>query len=281
MSDATNWPSETMSDNESLGTPKSPAESIPGTNFSSREHPRSSISTPQLPIGDHHEKDVDDFDGDYVAVDHDDVNDFSYWFRRSPPSQSSKLNHLNPFVQSLSISNVDDCVAVESAFPEHERCSREKLLYRLTRCPELSFGMFTMPTAAEGQPKPRPKLIGHIISTRTSYPHVTDASMKLPPNWENERASFEDEKPIGHEEFGPTLCIHSLAVVPEHQGKQVGRTLIRSYIQRMKDAQIVKRIALIAHDHLIPFYESLGFETRGPSDCQFGGGGWFDMVMEL
>lgn len=29
---------------------------------------------------------------------------------------------------------------------------------------------------------------------------------------------------------------------------------------------------------LVPYYEKLGFVTKGPSEAQFGGGGWFDMV---
>jgi hypothetical protein len=30
--------------------------------------------------------------------------------------------------------------------------------------------------------------------------------------------------------------------------------------------------------HLVPYYEKLGFMSKGPSEAQFGGGGWFDMV---
>ena len=44
---------------------------------------------------------------------------------RNPPG---KFDHLHPFTQVLSISNVEDCVQLESeAFPENERCSREKV----------------------------------------------------------------------------------------------------------------------------------------------------------
>ncbi|OJJ46777.1 hypothetical protein ASPZODRAFT_66417 [Penicilliopsis zonata CBS 506.65] len=220
----------------------------------------------------------EEIDEDYVAVDNDDMNDLSYWFRRPPVRQRTKLDELYPFVQVLTLSNVEDCVIVESAFPEHERCSEEKFKYRLTKCPELSLGMFTLPLMKEGQPKPRPTLVAHVIATRTSASRVTDRSMQLPPNWQSERLSFEKDQPIGHEESGGTVCIHSLAVLPEHQGKQVGSTLMKSYIQRIREAMIADRLAIIAHDHLIPFYESLGFENKGPSACQFGGGGWFDMV---
>ena len=153
-----------------------------------------------------------------------------------------------------------------------------KFLYRLNRCPELTLGLFTLPVLEEGKPKPRATLVGHIIATRTSSPRVTDSSMQLPSNWQTERFAVENGQMVGHDEYGPTIAIHSLAVLPEHQGKQVGSTLMKSYIQRIREAQIAERIAIIAHDHLVPFYQSLGFQDCGPSECQFGGGGWVDLV---
>lgn len=223
-------------------------------------------------------EDEDEVDEDYVAVDQEDANDYPYWFRRPPVHHRTKLDELHPFVQLLSVSNVDDCVAVENAFTEAERCSRDKFIYRLTRCPELSLGLFTLPVLDENKPKPRATLVGHIIATRTSEPLVTDRAMRLPKDWQAERWTYEDNQAVGHEEGGRTIAIHSLAVLPEHQGKQVGSTLLKSYIHRIREAQIADRIAIIAHDHLVPFYESFGFESRGPSKCQFGGGGWVDLV---
>lgn len=156
--------------------------------------------------------------------------------------------------------------------------STEQFIYRLSRCPELSLGMFTLPIIKAGDPKPPATLIGHIIATRTSEPCVTDRSMKLPSKWQGERWTFEDGEAVGHEEGGGTIAIHSLAVLEEHQGKQVGSTLMKSYIHRIREAQIADRIAIIAHDHLVDFYKSFGFEDHGESKCQFGGGGWRDMV---
>jgi hypothetical protein len=41
---------------------------------------------------------------------------------------AGKFDHLHPFTQLLSVSNVDDCVSLENeVFPESERCSREKV----------------------------------------------------------------------------------------------------------------------------------------------------------
>lgn len=105
--------------------------------------------------------------------------------------------------------------------------------------------------------------------------------MQLPKNWKIERFSSENGEVIGHDEYGSTIALHSLAVLPEHQGKHVATTLMKAYIQRIKEAQIAERIAIIAHDHLLPFYQSLGFQNLGPSKCQFGGGGWVDLVSNL
>ncbi|KAL2012498.1 hypothetical protein VTN00DRAFT_23 [Thermoascus crustaceus] len=236
-------------------------------------------------VDDDDDEEGEEVDEDFVAVDHEDINDFSYYFRRPPIHQPSEIDKLHPFVQLLSLSNVDDCVKVEEAFPENERCSKEKFIYRLTKAPELSLGLFTLPTKEADEPKPRATLVGHIIATRTEAPRVTDASMALPPDWQskpkNSSANGHASEPLGHQEQGGTIAIHSLAVLPEHQGKKVGTTLMKSYIQRIKDAMIADRLALLTHEPLVPFYESLGFENRGPSQCTFGGGGWIDMTLEF
>lgn len=105
--------------------------------------------------------------------------------------------------------------------------------------------------------------------------------MGVPEDWQTRKRSLpdaEEKNYVGHEDQGTTVALHSLAVKAEHQRKRVGSTLMKSYIQRIKEAQIADRVALLAHDHMVPFYEALGFENCGPSACTFGGGGWFDMV---
>ncbi|KAJ5554867.1 hypothetical protein N7535_007311 [Penicillium sp. DV-2018c] len=282
MSDQSEYPSEHMPGQDNGLRPLSNADDLslgnPSNSELSRIMSRAGISLANgFPLDD--DDDDEDGDEDYVAVDQ--YEDQPYWFRRAPTRTRTKLDELHPFVQLLSTSNVEDCVKVEAAFPEQERCSYDKFIYRLTRCPELSLGLFSLPILGEGEPKPRPQLVGHIIATRTSEPLVTDYSMKLPANWKNERWSSEDGHAVGHVEGGSTIAIHSLAVDPDHQGKQVGSTLMKSYIHRIREAQIAERIAIIAHDHLVSFYESFGFVSHGPSACQFGGGGWVDMVLEL
>jgi predicted N-acetyltransferase YhbS len=105
--------------------------------------------------------------------------------------------------------------------------------------------------------------------------------MGLPSNWKTRRSSIpsdNDEEPIGHQDQGGTICLHSLAVAPEFQKMGLGTVLMKSYIQRMKDSKIADRIALLAHDHLVPFYQGLGFDNMGPSAVTSHGGNWNNMV---
>lgn len=106
--------------------------------------------------------------------------------------------------------------------------------------------------------------------------------MSLPDDWKSKRSSLPqpgEDEPLGHQEQGRTIALHSLAVAVKHQRKGLGSVLLNAYISRIKDSKIADRIALLAHDHLIAFYEGLGFTNMGPSACQFGGGGWHNMVV--
>lgn len=125
-----------------------------------------------------------------------------------------------------------------------------------------------------GAPQRKSVLLGHVIATKTASLTVTDNDMAIP-------APGEAVSELGHKEYGTTLCIHSLAVLPEYQHRRLGKTLMKAYLQRMQSHRVASRCALIAHDHLIPYYEQFGFVNKGKSAAQFGGGGWYDMVMEF
>ncbi|WPG99395.1 Hypothetical protein R9X50_00220900 [Acrodontium crateriforme] len=221
---------------------------------------------------------------------------------QEPSRDTSKRDQLHPYTQTLTVSDVDSCTRLEEeAFDPQERCSREKFHYRLKTCGELSLGIFTshsdneIPTAATsapvytGAPKRKAALLGHIVATKSTNKTVTDADMALPPTEietgtstnAHSPTSTNDNSKLGHQETGRTICIHSLAVLPEFQSRGLGRTLMKAYLQRMEGQGVADRAALITHEPLIPYYESLGFVNQGPSPCKFGGGGWFDMIKEF
>jgi len=131
------------------------------------------------------------------------------------------------------------------------------------------------------QSAPVRRLVAHIVATRTPAPCVTEASMAVPPHWRSRRSSLPgpgEHEPLGHQDMGSTVCIHSLAVAKDYQRLGLGSILLKSYIQRLQDAKCADRIALLAHDHLVSFYTAFGFENMGPSPVTSCGSGWNNLV---
>ena len=84
--------------------------------------------------------------------------------------------------------------------------------------------------------------------------------------------------PIGHVPDGRTLAIHSLAVLPTHRRRLFGRTIVKSYLQRMESAGIADRTVLIAPPTLLNWFAMVGFRDSGPSTTVMGEGLWRNMV---
>ncbi|KAF5094985.1 hypothetical protein D0Z00_003314 [Geotrichum galactomycetum] len=125
------------------------------------------------------------------------------------------------------------------------------------------------------------QLIGHVIATKTNAFNVSDSSMEIPELDSYGRIVSPSNDPRGHHEEGRTIAIHSVVVDPDYQGQAIGTTLLNDYIQRMSTLKHADRFALLAHERLIPFYERVGFESKGVSECKFSGGGWYDLQAPL
>ncbi|KAF2452735.1 hypothetical protein BDY21DRAFT_375311 [Lineolata rhizophorae] len=227
---------------------------------------------------------------------------------------------LHPYAQTLTLSDLESCVRLEEAcFPAHEAASRDKFVYRLKHSSPLCLGLFTSTpataahstdvSAAATAPAARPVdsarparhtvLLAHIVATQTDNPVVRDEDMAIPARYmagasdAERRAAAERDRDhdahdararprrVGNVDGGPTVALHSLAVLPEHQRKGLGRTLLRSYVQRLEAAEVADRVALLAREPLVPFYEGLGFRNLGRSESAYAGGGWFDMVLDI
>ncbi|KAF2433533.1 acyl-CoA N-acyltransferase [Tothia fuscella] len=216
-----------------------------------------------------------------------------------PPSKWAELQELHPYAQTLTLQDVDACVLLEnSAFPEGQRASREKFIYRISACGELCLGLFTTADpSGPGPPDPnldtatgpaaplvetsaerKGVLLAHIVATKTHNHHVKDHDMEIPPDWQADPPGVSR---LGHQEHGGTVAIHSLAVLPRYQGKGLGSTLLREYIKRIRQEGQVDRISLITYNRLITYYQQFGFENRGVSEARFGEQSWFDMVLTI
>lgn len=69
--------------------------------------------------------------------------------------------------------------------------------------------------------------------------------MDFPKDW---ASATSPASALGHQEQGRTIAIHSVAMLPEFQGRGLGRVLMLSYMQHMNGAGIADKLALIAHD---------------------------------
>jgi len=210
--------------------------------------------------------------------------------------QYSGPTNLHPYTRPLTISDLESVVALEiAAFPDpNERATREKLIYRLTKCNELCLGIFctVLPgsnikaeTLATGRPVETSRrngavsvLLGHVIAAKTDSPLVDDDSMDYPQDWQSEHPK---PSKLGHIEAGRTIALHSVAILPAFQKRGLGRILMMCYMQTMNGAGIADRLSLISHDHKLQWYEKLAFINKGKSECKYGNGGWYDMVFDL
>jgi GNAT superfamily N-acetyltransferase len=81
---------------------------------------------------------------------------------------------------------------------------------------------------------------------------------------------------------GNAICIHSVCVDPEYQGKGVAKAIMTEYIRRAKESGQQERILLICHENLVDFYKRVGLKWRAKSESNHGGySQWQEMGLEL
>lgn len=74
---------------------------------------------------------------------------------------------------------------------------------------------------------------------------------------------------------------------PDHHRQRIGLRLMREYVSRLEHARTAtdasyERVILIAHKHLIPFYQKCGFEYLGSeSPVVHGSQPWYEMRLVL
>ena len=66
------------------------------------------------------------------------------------------------------------------------------------------------------------------------------------------------------------MCIHSVCVDKAYRRRGLASRMMNEYVGRIRQQEIYERAALLSHQHLIPFYENLGFTNSGESNIQLG-----------
>lgn len=181
------------------------------------------------------------------------------------------------YVRPLIIEDSKQVSELESqGFPPSERASLEMIEYRLTACPELCSGLFIREFDDDTKEVKQENLIGHILAT------------KIPKNSSNPNKTFITLDSMGktHSESSDTIGIHSVVISPSYQKKNLATLLLTDHIQKLSNQEVGKKIVIIAHEQLIPFYERVGFKVAGENrevakDAQFAKVKWIDMVREL
>ncbi|KAK9486107.1 hypothetical protein V1527DRAFT_407295 [Lipomyces starkeyi] len=203
-------------------------------------------------------------------------------------------------IRPLGSADIDQVVKLEShTFPSNERAGREKTRYRLHAAPELSSGMFVRVATKKGRCSKRDcprsqrshssdsassteKLIAFVIATKCATEYITDDALEIPEiDKQGYRKPTEVNGQRGHVETGNTIAVESICVDPEYQGMKLGTTILRDFVQRMSTQAVAGRVAILAREDMVPFYENLGFYDAGPSAVKFGGGGWHNLWISL
>ena len=108
------------------------------------------------------------------------------------------------------------------------------------------------------------------LSVEWSSGHYPDKLVIAMKNYDTVYSAWAGEKLIGMicamDDGIMTAYIHYLLVDPEHQGQNIGRTLVEMAREHYRN---YLRIALIAYDKELSFYEKCGFEKSMDSSPMF------------
>lgn len=184
---------------------------------------------------------------------------------------------LHMYVRPLIIEDSKQVFDLEAqGFPPNERAPLDIIDYRLNTCPELCSGLFIREFTPDTKEVKTEKLIGHILGTKVPKANATGNN------------TFITLESMGknYSESSDTIGMHSVVISPNYQKKNLATLLLTDYIQKLSNQEIAKKIAIIAHEPLIPFYERVGFKVVGENkdvlkDPQFANVKWIDMVREL
>jgi len=163
-------------------------------------------------------------------------------------------------MNGLSIRNVlptdlDECFQVEiSGFPPEEAASKETIRLRID-----SFPQGFLVAELNG------RVIGMLNSASTDKDDISDEELK---------------QLIGHNPNGGNMVVFALAVLPKYRRQGIAQQLMERFAVEARKLD-KKNILLMCKQHLVAYYESMGFTRMGLSRSTHGGAEWHEMRMRL
>lgn len=151
--------------------------------------------------------------------------------------------------------DVDECFAVEiSGFPPEEAATRETIQLRSETFPQ---GFL----AAEKEGR----IVGILNSAATNKDDISDEELK---------------QLIGHDPHGKNMVVFALVVLPEYRKQGIAHQLMATFAEEARQ-QGKENILLMCKQHLIHYYERMGFLHVGLSKSRHGGAEWHEMRLPL
>lgn len=151
--------------------------------------------------------------------------------------------------------DVEEIIRIEAiCFPPAEAAQPEDVRDRFAAFPENFFV-----AEVDG------KIVGFINGCATNRPELPDAL-------------YHDVSL--HRPDGAYQTVFGLDVLPEYRKHGIGAQLIRHHVE-MARQRGKKGVVLTCKDHMIHFYERVGFVCRGVANSNHGGAKWNDMLLEF
>jgi arylalkylamine N-acetyltransferase len=160
---------------------------------------------------------------------------------------------MDGFELSIGFPQFDQAVELEQqSYPPDESANRSKMEYRWKQAPSLQMTLLK-----------EDRVVGLIMATASQGPTLTEESMK------------------SHDPNGRVLCIHSVVIHPSYRGSKLGQQFLSFYLVQQKATGQFERAAIICHQSLVSYYQSVGFISLGPSTVSHGLSDWIDMIVDF
>ena len=151
--------------------------------------------------------------------------------------------------------DLEECFRVEiSGFPPDEAATHATIQLRLEVFPQ----GFLVAEVDGG-------VVGMLNSGATDKDDISEEELK---------------QLIGHDPDGKNLVVFALVVLPEYQKQGIASQLMSRFVDEARQ-QGKENILLLCKQHLIPYYEKIGFDHDGLSRSTHGGAEWHEMRLAL